>query len=190
MKKCWAVSLVFLLVTACATLRDLGDGISEPPSRGEWKCPPLPETFTEAALIGTWQSRHGSWATDTIILRGDGTYQQVYHSRPNDYYYESTGNEWWLERRASGGLYLHLDNMRYCLSTDELCRKEDGGGGDWTYYDRCEGRSIPMGGQVILTVTGVEGIRFPGIDSAPRGIVLWYLRTEPDRGDRFFLLQE
>jgi hypothetical protein len=164
--------------------------VSKSLSKGEWKCPPLSETLTEPALIGTWQSRHGSWATDTIILREDGTYKQVYYSQPNDYYYESTWNEWWLEHRASGGLYLHLDGMRYCLSTDEVCRKEGGGGGNWTYYDRCEGRSIPMDGQVILTITGVEGIRFPGIDLAPGGIVLWYLRSDPDTTDDFFLLQE
>ncbi len=123
-KRGWVMCFVFILLTACALSTDRRERGSES-HPGEWNCPPLPQTFKESDLVGTWQSRHGSWATDTIILRQDGTYKQVYYSRPNDYYYESTWNEWWLEHRASGGLYLHLDDMRYCLSTDELCRAEN-----------------------------------------------------------------
>lgn len=188
MKYC-AFLLVFLLVMGCSMLGDREVG-SELPSRGEWRCSPLPEAFTESALIGTWQSRHGSWATDTITLREDGTYRQAYYSRPNDYYYESAWDEWWLEHRASGGLYVHLEGMQYCLSTDELCKQDAGGGGDWTYYDRCEGRNVSMSDEVILVVTGTEGVRHPGIESTPASVVLWYLRSDADTTDNFFLLQK
>lgn len=33
-----------------------------------WRCPSLPQNFDEAELVGTWMSRHGSWATNELIL--------------------------------------------------------------------------------------------------------------------------
>jgi hypothetical protein len=194
MKKTVFVLVIVLLSVACGVVipepvkEDTPKPIRE--EKVEWRCRPLPETFQESDLVGTWQSRHGDWATDTITLRENGTYQQTYYSQPDSYYYESPWNRWWVEYRPSGGLYLHLEEMRYCLFTDEVCKREGGGGGDWPYYDPCEDRSIrTMGNEVILTVRGTEGFRYPGIGSVPRGIMLWYMRTSVDTTDHFFVLQ-
>jgi hypothetical protein len=177
--------IVLLIISACA--RPTG----EVPQEEKWRCPSVPETFEETDLIGTWQSRyHTGSVTDTLILRGDGTYQQIYDDQLANYYYTSPWNRWYVEHRSSGGLYLHLEGMHYCLSTDEICRREGGGGGDWSYYDRCEGQTIwTMGDEVILAITGIGDSRFPGVKSAPRGVLLWHMKSS-DYGDRVFILQE
>ena len=41
-------------------------------------CPSLPSTFTNADLIGTWVARYGLDNSDTLTIRSDGTYRQVY----------------------------------------------------------------------------------------------------------------
>jgi hypothetical protein len=179
-----ALIILFLVTLAC------GRGTPEVHEEVVWRCPPLPEAFEESDLVGIWHSRYDSESTDTITLREDGTYQQVYCQK-DGYSYESPWNRWYLENRPSGGLYLHLEGMHYCLSTDEVCKREEGGGGDWSYYDRCEGRLIwTMDKEVILAVTGDKGFRYPGIESVPRGVILWHMRGDVDSADNFFILQE
>ena len=177
--------IVFLIISACAR------STREVQQEEEWRCPSVPETFEKTDLIGIWQSRyHTGSVTDTLILRGDGTYQQIYDNQLADYYYTSPWNEWYVEYRSSGGLYLHLEGMRYCLSTTETCMREGGGGGDWPYYDSCEGRTIwTMDNEVILAITGVGESRYPGVESVPRGILLWHMRSSA-YGDNVFILQE
>jgi len=128
--------------------------------------------------------------TDTLILREDGTYQQVYENNLANYYYTGPWNRWYVEYRPSGGLYLHLEWMHYCLNGDAVCRGK-GGGGYGPYYDVCEDRSIrDMGDEVILAVAGTEGFRYPGIESVPRGIILVHMRSGSDVPDNFFILRE
>jgi len=150
-----------------------------------WNCPPLPETFQESDLIGTWQAKYGA-ATDTLILKGDGTYKQTYVRHSDGYSFESLPKRWWLERRKSGGLYLHLEGMRRCDETDELCRKWDGGGDDFSYWDFCEDRYVRMPNEVVIMVTGVP----QGEKPAPRGIWLWHMTSSPASGSFHFTLQE
>lgn len=171
-------SVVLLVVSACA----LCGRVTE---RGEdaWRCPPLPETFQESDLIGVWQTEYvPGLDTDTLVLKEDGTYAQWFvceKCEPEGYSVESSGR-WWLEYRASGGLYLHLEGMHRCDVADEICRRESGGGGDGSYWDFCEGRTLEMPDEVILVVTGVpeRGTRIP----ASRGIWLWHMAFEPGGG--------
>lgn len=54
-----------------------------------YDCPPLPETFTEADLVGTWVASYFLHDTDTLIVRADGTYKQIYDDPDAGFRYES-----------------------------------------------------------------------------------------------------
>ena len=170
---------LFLALSACDILYRY-----ETPPPGGWACPPLPVQFQESDLIGTWQAHYGSLhTTDTLVLRGDGTYKQIF-VRSDGYRYESGWNRWWLERRPSGGLYLHLEGMHKCDVTDTLCRQEGGGGGDMPWWDPCEDRVFRMRGDVVLSVTGTPAWH----DPVPRGIVLNHMLSGVS--GFYFTLQE
>jgi len=164
--------------------------IPKPTETAEWACRPLPGNFRDSDLIGTWQpTDEAGVATDEIILREDGTYKQTYQ-QSNGYRYESVWNRWWIEHRISGGVYVHLEGMRYCHSTDEICARADGGGGDSLFYDPCEDRVLKMEGEVLLAVTGTQGTRDPSIIGAPKGIALMHIRPSLDTTSSFFVLKE
>jgi hypothetical protein len=151
---------------------------------------PLLETFQESDLIGMWQTQYGAGAsTDTLTIREDGTYKQVYACdvcyEGEGRFFEKTG-QWWLEERSNGGLYLHLEGMRRCDNTDEVCEWESGGGGDYPYWNYCEGRVEHMPGEVILMVTGMP----PGLGPAPRGVLLRHMATSRESAVASFALQE
>lgn len=187
MKKAILVLIIALLLTAC---RAMTTPVPTPTNEGEWRCRPLPETFQEPDLIGTWQVSHeAATSTDMIILREDGTYRQMYE-KSNGRRYESSWNRWQVERRPGGGLYVHLEGMRYCDSIDEDCERHEGGGGDWLFYDFCEDRVLKMRGEVILAIVGTEGSRHPVLKTAPRGIALMHMRSDLDSGSSFFVLKK
>jgi hypothetical protein len=148
-------------------------------------CPPLPEEFRESDLYGMWSAEYGA-ATDVIEIREDGTYRQMYTRHSDGYAFENSWNQWWLESRVSSGLYLHLEGMRRCDSSDETCYDLSGGGGDWAYWDFCEDRLVTMPNEVTVMVTGVPD----GHPSAPRGIWLWHMAFSRESGAYHFVLQE
>jgi len=125
-------------------------------------CPPLPSDFKDSDLFGTWIAKYGDGDTDTLILKDDGTYKQIYHHPDTRYSFESDWQEWWVEHRDSGLLRLHLKDMHRCDGIGELCERQGGGlGGETTdidYYaiDYCENESVKMPDEIILVVTGVE----------------------------------
>jgi len=121
-----------------------------------YDCPPLPETFTEADLIGTWVASYFLHDKDTLIIRANGTYKQIYNDPDSGLQYESDWQEWWIEHRPSGFLRLHLEGMRRCDDITSLCLMESGGltQDDWG-VDECENETIRMAGEVVLIVTGV-----------------------------------
>ncbi len=66
-------------------------------------CPPLPETFQESDLIGTWFFfGTGNGGVVTITLRADGTYKQIYDYPLTGYHYEGDWKKWEIERRGNG----------------------------------------------------------------------------------------
>jgi hypothetical protein len=182
LRKLIILTITVLLVLAC--------GIAAPKSTKEieWRCGSLPETFQESNLIGIWQvARKIGVSSERIILREDGTYKQVYE-KPNGSRYESPWNAWWIEHRPSGGIYVHLEGMRYCNSTDEECARPEGGGGEWLFYDFCEDRVLRMREEVILAVARDEPHSLLG--TASRGIILMHMKPDPDRGNNWFTLEE
>jgi hypothetical protein len=145
-----------------------------------------PETFQEADLVGMWVAKYGGDSTDTLIIREDGTYRQIFDDPIPGYHYEGDWQRWWLEPRESGISHLHMEGMRKCDSISEDCRREGGGGGDWLWFDFCEHRAVQMRGEVILLVVGVPD-RFT---QPPRGILLRQLSGDPDTVGGTFKLQE
>lgn len=140
--------------------------------------------------MGTWQIARGADVdTGIIILRENGTYKQIYQKLSGDRY-ESPWNRWRVEHRPSGRLYLHLEGMRYCILTSEVCEFPEGGGRDRLFYDACEGRDLKMRGEVILAVVGTEGSPHPVLKAAPRGIALMHMMYALDTGSIFFILEE
>jgi hypothetical protein len=142
--------------------------------------PSVPDTFEETDLIGTWQATYGTALTkDTITLKADGTYQQIFQSPESDYFYTGPWNKWHLEYTADGKPKLHLENMRYCAGTIEGC-EATGRGEPTIYYDFVEREYIKLTNEVILRVLGDE--------DSPRGIRLWNLSTDEDDGPTSFVL--
>jgi hypothetical protein len=145
-----------------------------------------PETFQESDLVGTWVARYGHSATDTLIIKADGTYKQIYTNSITGYHFESDWLKWWIEYTESGIPHLYMQEMRKCDGISEDCRREGGGGGDSLWFDYCEERLIHMRGEVVLLVVGVPE-RFA---QPPRGILLRQLSINSDSFAGTFLLQE
>jgi len=141
---------------------------------GDWAppCPPPPEGFSKADLVGTWEAGVPD-QRDTLVIREDGTYKQSIHIEftslpPLDY--ESDWQPWWLEERENGIPYLHLEGMRLCAFNPGLSCDQAGGDG----HDFCRNEQIRMENEGILLVMGVPKprINLYGGTDAPRGISL------------------
>jgi len=150
-------------------------------------CAPLPEGFGAEDLVGRWEAKYfPGVVTDTLVLRGDGRYRQVYENRWEGYVYEGAWKRWYVEREEGGRLYVHLEGMRYCVGTWEVCKREDGGGGEWHYYDPCSGGFITMGGEVVLVAVGSEEV---GVEDVAGGVLLMHMRSSVEGGDAVFIFQ-
>ncbi len=133
-----------------------------------------PDTFQESDLVGTWIGRPGT-ATDTLKLNADHTYRQVYDDLTTGDHFE-VNQVWWIEQSTSGIPHMHLKGMRIC-NTTRNCHRQEGGAGDWMWYDYCEDRPRQMQGEAILLIVGTS----PGDYFKPlRGIWLALLPADPD----------
>ncbi len=73
-----------------------------------------PTTFQDSDLVGTWELRCGGRCVDTLILRANGTFKQIYRDHTvDDYSYATPWNEWWTERFLDGRVRVHLQGARY-----------------------------------------------------------------------------
>ncbi len=173
MKRLGFVVWLAILFGACS----LGNNAKTP-------CKP-PEGFTETDLEGTWWAGYHSFPrrSDTLIIRGDGTYKQIIFLETEDYEYESEWQPWRIEYLGDGVMYVHLTGMRLYAFNPNLIEKGVVGGGDAWFVDFCEGESVMPGGQQIFTGIQMppgEGVlvvmRDPGIlGRAPRGVFLLML---------------
>ncbi len=144
-----------------------------------WSYPPVSSEFKETDLIGTWQATYGSQnTTDTLKLRSDGTYQQVFQLPAGDYYYEGSWNNWHLEYTSDGRPKLHLEGMRYCEGTIYLC-ETTGRGESIAYFDFIDNGRAELTNEVILRVIGDE--------NSSRKIRLWHLQIDEDDGPEYFV---
>lgn len=174
MRKSWS-TFILIIVTLCCFIV-----ISR--CYGGYEYVPPPSTFDETDLIGTWQATYGTPnTTDTITLKADKTYQQVFQSPESDYYYESPWNKWHVERSPDGKFTLHLEGMRYYGYGIEI--GEAGGrhsdGYPVLFFDISNKENITMTDKVIL--------RIEGNDHFPKGIVLWHMHIDLDASPAYFV---
>lgn len=73
-----------------------------------------PADLDESELVGTWEARYMEWGVDTLTLRSDGAFKQVFQDiECEDCGSETEWNQWWLERFPDGRVWLHLERARY-----------------------------------------------------------------------------
>jgi hypothetical protein len=126
-----------------------------------------PSSFGSSDLDGTWEARYMEWGIDTLVLRADGTFKQVYEDRTEDYRFETPWNEWWLQTMGDGAVRLHLEGGRY-YPDDILIAELDGLGlpcpesesdcwegldvGPYGFYDPVQNDIVFMVGELVLNV--------------------------------------
>lgn len=141
--------------------------------------PPVSDGFKESDLIGTWQATYGTPETkDTLKIKSDGTYQQIFQSPADDYYYEGPWNKWHLEYTTDGRPKLHLEGMKYCVYAIFQC-ETTGRGESGHYYDFIDNAVVELTNELILRVVGDE--------KSPRGVHLLQLQNDPDTGPEEFI---
>ena len=125
--------------------------------RGAWT------TFEATELVGTWEATYEDVGpflvsgVETLTLRVDGTYQQVFRGE-GGYVYTSPWYKWWLE----DGRLIHLEHVRFY---------PDG----ITWAEAPEGRTL-AGKEIVLYVWPDPG--------APGGMILEHLPIgDPDAPD-------
>jgi hypothetical protein len=130
-------------------------------------CQIPPKGFSESDLVGTWVATRLP-STDTLIIRGDGTYKQLIHLENPTVDYESGWLRWQLEYADKGVPYLHMQDMRLCAYVPDIINCKQSGGGKFYWYDFCRGEAIPMLNEGTLIVLGISSAH----DQPPRGIQL------------------
>ncbi|MFZ2097121.1 MAG: hypothetical protein WAV05_10830 [Anaerolineales bacterium] len=178
------ILMVFSLSTACLWIhaKPVHFGEVKPTRTPTANCPPLPENFKEADLFGTWVAEYWVDATDSLVLRDDGKYKQIYDDPTGNFHYESDWQTWWVEYREVGYLWLHMNGMRRCDDLPEVCEKVEGGTERRT-IDSCEYIDVREQDEVILVVTGVDF-------ETPRSIVLRQTRLAGNEWSYSFKLLE
>lgn len=164
----------YLIVTvSCLYPTDFGE-------REEYFCPTLPLDFDISSLYGKWTAHYGA-ATDILIIREDGRYQQIYTRYTDGYTFTSDWNKWRIETGEGNILYLHLENMRRCGVLASICELEEGGGGEGNnYWDFCAKKNVEMLKEVVLIITG-RPLPYPAITSDFRLYHMeWSSEVPPD----------
>lgn len=73
-----------------------------------------PTSLQEIDLVGTWEVNYRDRGVDSLILRSDGTFKQIYKDFIwENYVYETPWNNWRLESQSNSRLYIHLSEARY-----------------------------------------------------------------------------
>lgn len=111
--------------------------------------PPL--TLQESDLAGTWEVRYGwgspfpgeweGWGDDTLIIRADGTFKQIFKHARENYVYETPWNNWTFERFSDGRIRLHLQGARYYKVGVEFAELEG-----WNYRGCSKNNPSCVGG--------------------------------------------
>ena len=162
-------ALVMLIASACEAQ------YSNPPSN-----------FQDSDLVGTWEAQYMDWGVDRLILRVDGTYEQIYHDLSVEgYVYETPWNEWWIERFPDGRAYIHLQGARYYMEGIRIAELEGmgspcpdelpecySGNNPWSFYDPIADDTIYMVRDLVFNVQH---------DSSGR-LVLLHMLLSKDQG--------
>jgi hypothetical protein len=104
---------------------------------------PPPVTFQDSELGGTWEAHYYGGRIDRLVIKGDGTFKQVYYEK--NYVYETPWNEWWVERFLDGRVWVHLKGARYFVDGIEYPQMP-------AHCDPFSEAVVEMVGEVILNV--------------------------------------
>lgn len=152
------------------------------------KFAPPPTDLQVSDLTGTWKTDYLGPGEDTLIIKEDGTFKQIYRStKPENYVYETPWNEWSLEYLPDGRVWLHLPGARYYIDGVRFGEQEGLHApcpDDWPdcrmgeeppafgFYDPYGREWVEMVGELILNVR-----------SRPSGeIVLHHMSSSSDHG--------
>ena len=173
-----------LILLGCSCLWVSRHGLGEQICReAPYSAPPA--ALHDEDLVATWQATYGRGSVDSITLRDDGTFRQIY-SDPADggYRYETPWNRWWLEHGPDDLVRLHLEGARYYVDGIETGEREglepELSPGFWGspgppstgFYDPFAEEHVFMLGELILSVR---------LDSSG-DLLLHHLWTHHDRG--------
>jgi hypothetical protein len=147
------------------------------------------ESFRAEDLVGTWRVSYMEWGTDTIVIRPDGSYKQIYKEKHGDNYtFESPWNKWFLEKLKDGGFYIHFVDGKYFMDGKEFAIISGGtdlpcADGDFlckvnikipfTLYDWTRNEFVDSTNELILNVR---------VDPHNNETLLFHLWSSPDRG--------
>jgi len=155
--KCNQPTKIVLLFLVLTTLAACGQDMLVALGRDIANSQNPPSTLLESDLTGTWNTDYGLYGgDDTLILREDGKFKQIYKNQREEYVYETTWNEWWLERFPDGRVRVHLKEARYYLDGIPLAEIHESE--PWTYCDPFAGDkdwrdwSVDMVRQIMLNV--------------------------------------
>lgn len=152
-----------------------------PPSGRTGLMAPLP--FQEADLFGTWQTVAQIDYVDTLMLTEDRRFQYTYMLKSGPPHHQQ--GTWFIERRASGCVYLHLKGMSYFHGSAAFAQNGNRvapGGELYDFWEQCEQQWQAMPDKVILSVTDRPNL--------PRGIGLLFPATKnpPDSSVELMLI--
>ncbi|HUW12581.1 MAG TPA: hypothetical protein VM537_22835 [Anaerolineae bacterium] len=136
---------------------------------------PPPASFDDSELVGMWQAHYGRSA-DTLTLKSDGTFTEIYEDRyDREYVFESAGRNWRMERCPDGRVRVYLQGARFY---EEGTRVAEKGGryGDWTFYDQVAEEFVTMPDTLVLNLR---------VDSAGEPLLL-HLWSTGDEGFALF----
>jgi hypothetical protein len=167
-------ALLPLLGLAVASLACGGAKLTSTPPV-DYRYPP--SAFQEADLIGTWDD---GTANETVIIKADKTFKQIYDIPQNSYHYEGSG-QWWVEHRPSGCVYVHFEGMRFYHGVEGVENgNRDAHGTLIPYWDPCEERYVTMPDSVIMRIASVPNLL--------RGIRLVHMMWDREGDDKFLRL--
>jgi len=173
-----------LILLGCSCLWVSRHGLGERICReAPYSAPPA--ALHDADLVGTWQASYGKGSVDSITLRADGSFRQVYSDpAEGDYLYETPWNRWWLEHGPDNLVRLHLEGARYYVGGIDIAEREGmepeldldslGSSGPYPawFYDPFAEEHLFMVGELTLNVR---------VDSSHE-LLLHHLWTHHDRG--------
>lgn len=174
--------LVLLTALACPSCC----GVLVPHLEQPYSNPPV--TFRDSDLVGTWETHYMEWGIDRLILKGDGTFRQLYQDHTvENYVYETPWNEWWVERFPDGRARIHLQGARYYLAGIRVAEMDgmshlgttnqpdywsESGPPSFDFYDPVAEEYLHMVGALVLNVRSDSSGKF----------ILLHMWTDFDRG--------
>ncbi len=141
-----------------------------------------PPSVKESDLEGIWEARYLFGGEDTLTLKSDGTFRQVYVDSEENYVFDSGWDKWILEKLPTGIVRLHLQRGRYylagidfgenngklpCIEND--CTLE---GLPFVFYDPFAKEVVYMMDELLLVVQ---------LDST-NNLILHHVHTSSDEG--------